>query len=84
MIVIPTHERIARFERWLAQMRQTARPREFEAAAGGCRLETERMQAEVLDYLLRPTAVGPEPQAGYHYQTSGSDMYDMVTDACGN
>ena len=35
-------------------MRQTARAEEFEAASGGYRLEIERMQAEVLDYLLRP------------------------------
>ena len=38
------------------------RPGEFEAAAGGYRLEIQRVQAEVLDYLLRPTAVPPEPQ----------------------
>ena len=47
-------QRIVRFQRWLAQMRQTARAEEFEAASGGYRLEIERMQAEVLDYLLRP------------------------------
>jgi hypothetical protein len=58
-----TQQRIVRFQRWLAQMRQTARAGEFEAAAGGYRLEVERMQAEVLDYLLRPAAVHPEPQA---------------------
>ena len=58
-----TQERIVRFERWLVQLRQTARTGEFEAAAGGYRLEVERMQAEVLDYLLRPQAVHPEPQA---------------------
>ena len=58
-----TQQRIVRFQRWLAQMRQTARAGEFEAAAGGYRLEIERMQAEVLDYLLRPAAVHPEPQA---------------------
>ena len=58
-----TQERIVRFQRWLAQMRQTARVGEFDAAAGGYRLEVERMQTEVLDYLLRPTAAHPEPQA---------------------
>jgi ribosome-interacting GTPase 1 len=58
-----TQERIARFQQWLAQMRRTARAEEFEAAAGGYRLEIERMQAEVLDYLLRPPAARPEPQA---------------------
>ncbi len=58
-----TQERIVRFQRWLAQMRQTSRAAEFEAAAGGYRLEIERMQADVLDYLLRPSAVPSEPQA---------------------
>ena len=58
-----TQERVVRFQRWLAQMRQTAQPREFEAAASGYRLEIERMQAEVLDYLLRPTAARPQPRA---------------------
>ena len=47
-------ERIAHLQRWLAQIRQTARPEEFEAVASGYRLEIERMQAEVLEYLLRP------------------------------
>ena len=58
-----TQQRIVHFQRWLAQMRQTARAGELEAAAGGYRLEIERMQAEVLDYLLRLRAVHPEPQA---------------------
>ncbi|GMU26259.1 MAG: hypothetical protein AMXMBFR16_11640 [Candidatus Uhrbacteria bacterium] len=49
-----TQERIARFQQWLLQMRQTARPQEFELVTSGYRLEIERMQAEVLDYLLRP------------------------------
>ncbi len=47
-------ERIAHFERWLAQMRQTAYPEEFSAVTSGYRLEIERMHAEVLEYLLRP------------------------------
>jgi len=49
-----TQERIARLQRWLADIRQTARPEEFAAMASGYRLEIERMQAEVLDYLLCP------------------------------
>jgi len=36
------------------QMRQTARPEEFEAVASGYRLEIERMQAEEMEYLLHP------------------------------
>lgn len=49
-----TQERIARFQHWLAEMRRKARPEEFQAMASGYRLEVERMQAEVMDYLLRP------------------------------
>ena len=51
-----TRERIARFQQWLMQLRQTARPGELEAVGSGYRLEIERMQAEVLEYLLRPLA----------------------------
>ena len=57
-----TQERIARFQGWLVKMRQTARPEEFEAAGSGYRLEIERMQAEVMEYLLHPPAVAHVPQ----------------------
>lgn len=46
-----TQERIEHFQRWLANIRQTARPDEFEAVTSGYRLEIERMHAEVMDYL---------------------------------
>ena len=46
-------ERIARFQRLLAQLRVTATPAEFPAVAGGYRAEIERMQNEGLDYLTR-------------------------------
>jgi len=49
-----TQERIAHLQGRLAKIRQNARPEEFEAVASGYRLEIERMQAEVLEYLLRP------------------------------
>ena len=49
-----TQERIAKLQHWLVQIRQTARPEEFEGVVGSYRLEIERMQAEVLEYLLRP------------------------------
>jgi len=49
-----TQERIAHLQHWLVQIRQTARPEEFEAVASSYRLEIEWMQAEVLEYLLRP------------------------------
>jgi hypothetical protein len=57
-----TQERIAHFQRWLAHIRQTARPEEFEAVTSGYRLEIERMQAEVLEYLLRPLPAEREAQ----------------------
>ena len=57
-----TQERIARFQGWLLQMRQTARPEEFEAVASGYRLEIERMQAEEMEYLLHPPFVKPQLQ----------------------
>jgi hypothetical protein len=49
-----TQQRVERFHSWLLQLRQTAQPAEFDAVASGYRLEIERMQAEILDYLLRP------------------------------
>ena len=59
-----TQKRIAHFQRWLADLRQTARPEEFEALSSGYRLEIERMQAEVLEYLLRPVTAEVELQPG--------------------
>ena len=57
-----TQKRIARFQRRLADLRQTARPEEFDALSSGYRLEIERMQAEVLDYLLQPVMIESERQ----------------------
>ena len=54
--LIATQERSQQFQRWLAQMRGTARPEEFAAVSSGYRLEIERMQAEILDYLLQPSS----------------------------
>ncbi len=47
-------KRITYFEQLLAQLRLTARPEEFRSVATGYRVELERMQAEVLDYLTTP------------------------------
>ena len=55
-------ERIAHLQRWLADLSRTARPEEFAAVTSGYRLEIERMQAEVLDYLLRPAPAQGERQ----------------------
>ena len=57
-----TQERIAKFQGWLVQLRQSARPGEFEAVAGGYRLEIERMQAEEMEYLLHPPSAEPQLQ----------------------
>ncbi len=60
-----TQERIIHLQHWLSNLRRTARPEEFAALSSGYRLEIERMQAQVLDYLLRPIRAGsdarPEP-----------------------
>lgn len=60
--LIVTKQRIDQFQRWLAQLRQTAQPEEFESMTSGYRLEIERMQAEVLEYLLSPVHVEYEMQ----------------------
>ena len=52
-----TKERIEKFESWLEQLRRTSRREEFQAVTSGYRLEIERMQAQVLDYLLQPVTV---------------------------
>jgi len=57
-----THDRIAQFQQWLVQLRRTARPEEFDAVASGYRLEIERMQAEVMEYLLHPPVGEPRLQ----------------------
>ncbi len=48
-----TQERIAYFQRLLAQLRVTATPEEFPAVASGYRAEIAQMQEEVLAYLTR-------------------------------
>jgi hypothetical protein len=55
-----TQERIAYFQRVLAQLRVTASPEEFPAVASGYRAEIVRMQDEVLAYLTRHASV-PTP-----------------------
>jgi hypothetical protein len=58
-----TQERIAYFQRLLAQLRVTATAKEFPLVASGYRAEIVRMQDEVLEYLMRhasePTSVVP-------------------------
>ena len=57
-----TQQRIEKFQSWLVQMRRTARPEEFDAVASGYRLEIERMQAGVMEYLLHPPSIQPPSQ----------------------
>ena len=45
-------ERVVQLERLLESLQKTARPEEWPAMSSGYRLEIERMQGEVLDYLV--------------------------------
>lgn len=47
-----TRERAASLEKLLEALRKTARPEEWPALSSGYRLEIERMQGEMLDYLV--------------------------------
>ena len=47
-----TRERVASLEKLLEALRKTARPEEWPAVSSGYRLEIERMQGEMLDYLV--------------------------------
>jgi hypothetical protein len=48
-----SRERVAMFERMLEELRMTARPEEWRELSSGYRLEIERMQREILDYLVQ-------------------------------
>ena len=50
-----TRERVAALERVLETLRETARPTEWRELSSGYRAEIERMQREILDYLVRET-----------------------------
>ena len=47
-----TRQRVASLEKLLEALRKTARPEEWPALSSGYRLEIERMQGEMLDYLV--------------------------------
>ena len=60
--LVVTRERVSGLERLLEALHKTARPEEWPAVSSGYRLEIERMQGEILDYLVegapqRPTDV---------------------------
>lgn len=46
-----SRERFAKLERTLETLRNSARPEEWPELSSGYRLEIERMQGEILDYL---------------------------------
>ena len=52
-----TRERVGKMEHLLEALRKTARPEEWPALSSGYRLEIERMQGEILDYLVTPLSV---------------------------
>ena len=54
------HQRVAKFEELLQSRPETARPAEWPLLSSGYRLEIERIQGEILDYL-----VGGEPSTGH-------------------
>jgi hypothetical protein len=49
-----TRERVGKVEKLLEALRQSARLEEWPALSSGYRLEIERMQGEILDYLIQP------------------------------
>jgi len=46
-------ERVAKIEHLLETLRKTARPEEWPALSSSYRLEIERMQGEILDYIVQ-------------------------------
>ena len=56
-------ERVASLEKVLQALRKTARPEEWSALSSGYRLEIERMQGEILDYLVQGAPESPAESA---------------------
>lgn len=51
--LVAMRERLASLEKVLEDLRKTARSEEWPALSSGYRLEIERMQGEILDYLVQ-------------------------------
>jgi hypothetical protein len=51
-----TRERITYLLDLLARLRVSSRPEELPLVSGGYRAEVERIQREVLDYLMQPAS----------------------------
>ena len=49
-----SREYAARLERFLAELRKSARPEEWPDLSSGYRVEIEKTQRDILDYLVRP------------------------------
>ena len=58
-----SRERLAKLEHTLETLRKTARPEEWPALSSGYRLEIERMQGEILDYLVQNAPPGETVRA---------------------
>jgi hypothetical protein len=54
--LVVTQERVTYFLDLLKRLRVGSRPEEFALVANGYRAEVERMQREVLDFLLAPVS----------------------------
>lgn len=50
-------EYVARLERLLEELRKSSRPEEWPQVSSGYRLEIERIQGEMRDYLAKPLSV---------------------------
>ncbi len=56
--LVATRGRMEALERTLSALGKTARPEEWPALSSGYRLEIERMQGEILDYLVERAPAG--------------------------
>lgn len=54
-----TRERVASLEKLLEALRKPSRLEEWQALSSGYRLEIERMQGEMLDYLVQGAPASP-------------------------
>ena len=71
-----SQERIAYFQNLLLQLRVQAMPEEFPLVSSGYRMEIEKMQEEVLDYLTRHTC---EKAQAMSINTVEKDFTDKVS-----
>jgi hypothetical protein len=55
-----TRERVAKLETLLGTVRKSARPEEWPALSSSYRLRIERMQGEILDYMVEGSPRLPE------------------------